>query len=121
MEIEKQVCSFELAKRLKELGAKQESLFYWLSDATTKDELRVIAGDDFRAKSPACVCAFTVAEFGEMLRVAHCAFRSGNIWDKHQWECSYGVSKTTLATTEADARAAMLIYLFENKLIAAAA
>ena len=29
MKLEKQVCSLELAKRLKELDVKQESLWYW--------------------------------------------------------------------------------------------
>jgi len=29
MKLEEQVCSLELAKKLKELGVKQESLFYW--------------------------------------------------------------------------------------------
>ena len=31
MKLESQVVSLELAKKLKELGVKQESLFYWLS------------------------------------------------------------------------------------------
>ena len=30
MKLEDQCISLELAKRLKELGAKQESLFYWI-------------------------------------------------------------------------------------------
>ena len=29
MKLEQQVCSLELAQKLKELGVKQESLFYW--------------------------------------------------------------------------------------------
>lgn len=29
MKIENQVCSIELAKKLKDLGAKQESMYYW--------------------------------------------------------------------------------------------
>ena len=29
MKLEDQVCSLELAKKLKELGVKQDSLFYW--------------------------------------------------------------------------------------------
>src|SRR5260221_4495003 len=32
MDIEKQVCSLELAKRLKELKVKQKSLFYWIRE-----------------------------------------------------------------------------------------
>jgi len=30
MKLEDQVCSLELAKRLKDLGMKQESLWYWI-------------------------------------------------------------------------------------------
>lgn len=32
MKIEQQVCSLEWAKKLKALGVKQESLFYWFND-----------------------------------------------------------------------------------------
>ena len=35
MKLEQQVCSLELAKRLKELGEKQESLWYWEETTTT--------------------------------------------------------------------------------------
>lgn len=31
MKLEEQVCSLELAKKLKELGVKQESLWYWVN------------------------------------------------------------------------------------------
>jgi hypothetical protein len=36
MELEKQVCNLELAQKLKKLGVKQESLFYWRSNAIGK-------------------------------------------------------------------------------------
>ena len=32
MKLEEQVCSLDLAKRLKELGVTQESAFYWMHD-----------------------------------------------------------------------------------------
>jgi hypothetical protein len=32
MELSKQVASLDFAKRLKELGVKQESLFYWCKE-----------------------------------------------------------------------------------------
>jgi hypothetical protein len=34
MNLEQQVCSLELAKRLKELGVKQDSFFFWKRDGS---------------------------------------------------------------------------------------
>jgi len=83
MKLEDQVCSLDLAKRLKELGVKQESYFYW-SEVT--GEWKVIAydaywgidgkgrftGDDLLKdllsdESEQIVSAFTVAELLEIL------------------------------------------------------
>lgn len=60
MKLENQVCSLELAKRLKELGVKQDSCFYW-----------GINDDIFQPTEPDTnkyvVCsAFTVAELVEL-------------------------------------------------------
>jgi len=38
MGLEKQVCSLELAKELKKLGCKQDSLWYWVSRGIEKDD-----------------------------------------------------------------------------------
>ena len=37
MELEKQVCSLDLAKRLKELGAKQNAYWTWYTNAGTAE------------------------------------------------------------------------------------
>jgi hypothetical protein len=115
MKLENQVVSLDLAKRLKELGVKQESLFYWHDSE--------VISDDSRLRVPEDVSAFTVAELGEMLpvnsetkRIAvtnewYCRFRhwkaNGHGYDEYQQD----------AKTEADARAKMLIYLLEKGLI----
>src|SRR5438874_1108848 len=78
MKLEQQVCSLELAKKLKELGAKQESLFYWvdLNFGGARGELKPYPmfyqqqrpwdkGDLYSEHWLAS--AFTVAELGEML------------------------------------------------------
>jgi hypothetical protein len=62
MELEKQICSLELAKKLKELGVKQDSLFWWVN-GRGRMELH-----DKHTDSDS-VSAFTVAELGEMLPV----------------------------------------------------
>ena len=59
MKLEQHVCSLDLAKRLKELGVKQESLFWW--GEITKEVHYCKAG------KPLHISAFTVAELGEML------------------------------------------------------
>jgi len=68
MTLEKQVTSLELSKRLRELGAKQESYFMW-----HRNKLRnlVYLSESFEITKPEecerVASAFTVAELGELL------------------------------------------------------
>ena len=60
MKLEDQVCSLEQAKRLKELGVKQEGIFNYLKTGGLK----------LSSEFPSflhCYSAFTVAELGEMI------------------------------------------------------
>lgn len=119
MKLQDQVISLELAKNLKELGVKQDSLFYWwkpidgdwiLVEKKEQDEGYQMEGRAFSA--------FTVAELGEMLP---CDFVSGK--DISEKFCCWSESNTIVldfiefAKTEANARAKMLIYLINNNLI----
>lgn len=114
MNLKTQVCSLELAKRLKELGVKQESLWYWQRRALGTWHLG-LCGYERRETD---ISAFTVAELGEMLPNRTCTSRcpKNNLYycrleiEKGRWFGRQDV-------TEANARAKMLIYLLENKLI----
>lgn len=134
MKLENQVVSLELSKKLKELGVKQESLFYWSdADVYTEEKGWTV---NYRSKITKrdgveldWYSAYTVAELGEMLphsvrtdaRLS--TLRACTSEDKR----THGITGYTIdgqvtiemicATTEADARAKMLIYLLENKLI----
>jgi len=111
MKLEDQVCSLELAKRLKELGVKQESVFvYYEPEGGIHFVDRDMRSGD--------IAAFTVAELGELLNPHHHApFCSGpeggrySCWLMNNADVFY-------SRTEADARAKMLIYSIENNLIA---
>lgn len=80
MNIEKQVCSLDLAKRLKKLGVKQESHFFWWATGysgeggllgSKRDAERHEANEAADAPGAnSCydpVSAFTSAELGELL------------------------------------------------------
>lgn len=136
MKLENQVCSLELAKKLKELGVKQESLFYYCSALKVDTRLSSVSNTiwlpegifyiseiesfDYRKD----YSAFTVAELGEMLpysiavnnRIQY--FYCGRNVSK-EWWAGYNPANVEYfyEKTEADARAKMLIYLIENKLI----
>lgn len=135
MPIEDQVCSLPLAKRLKELGVKQESHFYYSSDefwrlGQTGKKVWNISVLDFKQGSNA-VSAFTVAELGEELprRVKD---KGGKFYELKMSAYSDGIwvviytrrpefSDPDLCWTtdvkEADSRAKMRIYLIEKGLV----
>lgn len=151
MELEKQVCSLELAKRLKELGVKQNTLASWAKDfdfPNVEKGWRLwidgeICGPGYDAScfdasherkhhpEIEIYSAFNVAELGELLpdgiptKCHH--FYNWSVrrqsWGERLWEigyrasCNGGCLRIETADTEADARAKMLIYLLENKLL----
>lgn len=133
MPIEQQVCSLELAKRLKELGVKQESYFWWRNDypknpkkyenrwyliPDTEYPITGIHKGVSYGGEDHLLAAFTVAELGEMLKESCDGVSYGfchGTTDWHWWNKEEDDYEQ--AYTEADARAKMLIHLLENKLI----
>lgn len=125
MKLEDQVCSLEPAKRLKELGVKQESYFYWncftppTGSLSPYEEIQ----DHKHSQATEHFSAFTVAELGEMLPTFYKGgqLMAGRFKDKDGWWVSYFedgcYEPTTEADTEARARAKMLIYLIEQGLV----
>jgi len=135
MKLEQQVTNLELAKKLKKLGVNQESLFYWHLESGHY----FVVGDNKLEDEDSryLFSAFTVAELGEMLpeiikvdhnrvaqfycyrldkeRVIQLEAKERPIYEGSIVE--YGFYKEMSADTEANARAKMLIYLLENKLI----
>lgn len=147
MNLGKQVCSLELAKELKELGVKQESLFYWRKQYSyiedfEKDVSYGEFGDywieflpkpryetsnvksnwkDLQHLNETEYSAFTVAELGEMLP----PFAKGELLSpipfrtlgETSWRVDLDDEGAIITDTEADCRAKMLIYLIRNQLI----
>lgn len=117
MKLEQQVCSLPLAQRLKELGVKQESYFRWVGDSVWSED-QLSEYETFRTPKER-YSAFTVAELGEMLPRYTFTRRTHKLVPE-RWICINDAGlpeKEAFANTEADARAKMLIYLLENKLI----
>lgn len=110
MKLEDQVCSLESAKHLKELNVKQESLFYWNDSNHGYWELDKYP---LPADEKDWCSAFTVVELGEMIgkKMLETYRDAGRVI----LNC-YGLPEFN-EPTEAEARAKMLIYLLENKLI----
>ena len=126
MKLESQVVSLEHARKLKELGVRQESAFYWIgSDLLSSPEAHDTLGRLTWPKKEAWISAFTVAELGEMLPdtvvlsngKTHVLVTGKTVG---LWEVGYRNGSAPLFfrhTSEADARAKCLVYLIENKII----
>jgi hypothetical protein len=130
MKLKNQVCSLELSKKLKELGVKQESLWIWMwvargAGLNTYHELTLTKKRPKGFDETEDYSAFTVAELGDMLP---CKIRSIRCKGNGLWLVSREIDDEILgekayhavqANTEANARAKMLVYLIENKLMEA--
>ena len=113
MKLENQVCSLDLAKKLKSLNVKQESLFVWCDEY----DLPCWKGAFKRTNE---IAAFTASELGEMLprdillsETEPSEMEISQLYGKH-WQVYYPHTVTHNAPTEADARAKALIWLIEN-------
>lgn len=145
MILQNQVCALKQAKRLKELRVIQDSFFYWTQtyinlieefkvlpiqncsffDLEDNEDVTDLLDGDGENEIYA---AFTVAELGVMLPKQ---FGDDRIWDSLPLsntgipfsECwlksNNGYKYFGAFKTEAEARAAMLIYLLENRLTTA--
>lgn len=135
MTLENQCVSLELAKEMKELGFKQESLFWWVEPrpSSGRNKWEIIDCQDTHVKEN--YSAYTVAELGEMLPMSLTAEQMGNapeygemyleMWhDSYGWRLTYRndneqsiLEEPIEADTEVNARAKMLCYLKKNNLI----
>ena len=132
MKLSRQVCSLEPAKKLKKLGVKQESVWYWQRKyfkenkngcfSLTDEKIFILKRESYSGGE--FYSAFTVAELGEMLPSIDvftyknskqngylCLYKPFTMGARMKAECA------KFGKTEADARAKMLIYLIESKLI----
>lgn len=139
--LDKQVVSLPIAKKLKELGCKQKSSFFWVRGFRRErnakagkwiyieDENYYLCpkeGWQLHYEKHRChhVSAYTVAELGEMLpkEVRGNYLQICRSFDDG-WFVGYGDHmnlngfKVEDGKTEADARGKMLIYLLENKIV----
>lgn len=138
MKIENQVCTLEQAKRLKELGVEQSGVMMYYNSSVGVVLLHKVE----KATLDNEWCAFTVAELGEMLptyedgvgkyyTIKDVGKLSGDNsnYDVVGWNISESYPEephhlidnlmNCVHATEAQARAAMLIYLLENNLMTA--
>lgn len=126
--LEWQVTSREWSQKLRELGVKQESYFAWLLQEEDGNDRTVIVDEPclvvkgYSWDSDTYISAFTVAELGSLLppRLQIDKYDNGK-WSVYWLEANANEhqhnSHKESADTEADARAKMLIYLIENKLL----
>lgn len=135
MKLENQVVSLDLAKRLKELGVKQESLFYWRVEIDEGQEYPEVWYEKPNERRGLHIySAFTVAELGELLpQTIQVMPGEKTGWNlrwltigrflEDMWCVGYEstdgetVFHEEQADNEANARAKMFVYLLENKLI----
>lgn len=128
--MEKYVCNKELSKKLEKLGVKQESEFYWVEIKVINEiQCELVTKKYFNAKGlfkRKYYSAFTVGELGEMSPDTFDFDDDEYILTVKKYRGEYTISydyrdkvylEAITDKSEANAKAKMLVYLVENKLI----
>lgn len=112
------VTSFELSRRLKELGCKQDSIFQWRKNVFSEPYIIQTPAeglDEMRLSGTLqhVISAYTAGELGEMLKDSGWALPTYNkAYAGKEW--GSGIHR---AHTEADAHAVLRIHLLTSNLI----
>lgn len=133
MELCNQIVSFDIAKKLKKLGVKQDSLFYWryLNDGKHSRWVTecpyflegIKEGILYQEYIEKMISAFTVSELGIFLPDLYLSFKTtGNHPITNEKLLDWTIYKEIVGdkptpfveSTEADVRAKMLIHLIEK-------
>jgi hypothetical protein len=122
MELKNQVCTFEQAKRLKELGVCQESAFYFVGTSEkdiSPNSIKVGSGYEWSdypgyGLYPIQYSAFTVAELGIMMDNAN--VEKSKTY-KGEWFVHIAPPGKEYYPTEAQARAQKLIISIEREYV----
>lgn len=125
MKKEDQVANVELSKELKDLGVKQDSVWFWNSCITSRLYLSVDNPLEDRLTTDGTylqysLSAYTVAELGKMLPYkieGEYFLRTGKTERYYQvsyFDLDLNQKHTEFEEKEADARAKMLIYLIKE-------
>lgn len=139
MKLNDQVCSLELAQKLKKLGVEQDSMFAWcdIGGWNIHSFFSPSAEGNRQATIEATggISAFTAPELGEMLPAYMRILGQGcfdfccrKVLGSNEWEVAYQKwefprfqkSKfltSFIAPSEADARATLLVFLITEKLL----
>jgi len=123
VKLEDQVVSLELAKRLKELGVKQESLVHWVrtGDSWRLSDQGIGIAHSYYQKAEK-ISAFTVAELLQMLPERTAVFQHISEWTCEHLRLKDGEvleshGEFDTRNTAANACAIRLICLLEKKLL----
>ena len=120
MKKKEQVVNLKLAQEMKNVGAPQNSYFYYVY-FVLNDSFSILAKNDFY-EPVVKYAAYTVAELGEMLPRGH--WESGAValdtlffcsWEEDWERPNEETSIVKYGKTEADARAEMWLYLKKEK------
>lgn len=121
MSLKWQLSNLELSRKLKILGIKQQSAFYYIHSSSLGKKWRIAAAGTFvKNYHEEHIAAFTVAELGKLLPDGFATYRTPDGKWRLGWNPTLTLSLKEFKSgcdTEANARSTMLIYLVREGIV----